>query len=801
MINNLLNFFRNFLRQKTTKTDSNEVKVDTKNQIRPKVNNLAYWSRSTIEKSNNQDIEPIQTFEEVNKNPKFLADFDVTQSEERFGPPEWINFSSSTLNPIQRSTLPKNQIDTNHSNFYSIKPGPIKLAQKSFSPTKVISRPELTSYWNLFSNQPRNYRLANVQIPQKIKMDGNTKNMNFVINNHMNLHTNHQNNHNNNNSDRPMPKLPIDQEESEYAEIGEPDASVTQEYDNLKNNNQSQNISCNNQNSRSSDSGHGKSTSIHRTNLLGNNHNLVHNQQQKISNSLSASKDRLSEFITQRLPTLNSMGSCNEEMSSQMNNSSFLNSMGQFRRQSSSIQNDEFSQNILSPKLAQLVGASHPHQFSNLSRAASRASQSRNYRLPGLLPTAANNHSINHGNFLSHPHVSRMNSFTSNLRKNPIFDSENYLGPKIYKKANTRKLSKKASFLSIHKNNNNTLRDELSDSYLISGRDGKRKRCCSFQFFMSFITLILVIGLIGYFVCDRFYPHLLIFHQKPDFPVNNTEMAKITFSANANLIQKSTDSDDKSLIDLRKQLNNNQKYITRLESLVKQNTLLVSSQNVSLSKLENSFNQANYHQSKNLTKFNEILEKLFSEMEGINKDKLRGPKGENGKDGAIGMTGPRGSPGIQGKDGKVGPPGIQGLPGVPGINGRDGRNITIIKTLPAPASTQISGPNMTLCYHDKQEKIAVSGVDYMHTGWIRPKRDFVFTGITCSTDGRRESFLEVSRLRRTDSQGNDKTVKQFRCMCGSAPGDIPNRLRDPHKKRDRSTLTSCSIHYWSCPVK
>ena len=45
MINNLLNVFRNFLRQKTTRTDNNEIKVDTRNQIRPKVNNLAYWSR------------------------------------------------------------------------------------------------------------------------------------------------------------------------------------------------------------------------------------------------------------------------------------------------------------------------------------------------------------------------------------------------------------------------------------------------------------------------------------------------------------------------------------------------------------------------------------------------------------------------------------------------------------------------------------------------------------------------------------------------------------------------------------
>lgn len=118
-------------------------------------------------------------------------------------------------------------------------------------------------------------------------------------------------------------------------------------------------------------------------------------------------------------------------------------------------------------------------------------------------------------------------------------------------------------------------------------------------------------------------------------------------------------------------------------------------------------------------------------------------------------------------------------------------------------------PNLANCYHDKHEKLATSGVQFMTTGWIEAEPDHVITGITCSTDGRKEAFLESETIQVKNKSGGsnrkrkrnaNENRKHFRCKCGSSPGSTPNKLKEPTSPNDSSTLTSCSIHFWSCPV-
>ena len=113
--------------------------------------------------------------------------------------------------------------------------------------------------------------------------------------------------------------------------------------------------------------------------------------------------------------------------------------------------------------------------------------------------------------------------------------------------------------------------------------------------------------------------------------------------------------------------------------------------------------------------------------------------------------------------GLPGPPGPRGPPGVDLIN----------------------------CHHDKIEKLASFNVNFMQTKWLKPKPGYIFTGITCTTIGRKEAFLESRSQKISD---DNFTGKEFRCSCGSAPGSLPNSLVED------GSLSSCSMHYWTCPM-
>lgn len=343
----------------------------------------------------------------------------------------------------------------------------------------------------------------------------------------------------------------------------------------------------------------------------------------------------------------------------------------------------------------------------------------------------------------------------------------------------------------------NNLKAHLPGQILPTTYYSKKRRakfhCCSFQTIITCISLLLTLCLITYIGIHRFYYGFDVFEQGNDLKDTNTS-GPSTLLDQASIINKSQNDHNLKFMEQANNLEDKedsriQTYYTNIKAEISKNKKSIKnfdknlsnigenlkSTNESLGDMKSQLQQLTLNQANNLTKFNEILEKLHLELKA-----LSGPDRTSVEQ----QPGPKGDQGLPGPIGPVGPAGPQGKPG-----------LVITKN--------ITQSNMSNCYHDKHEKLATSGVSFMTTGWIKPEKNFVFTGIACSTDGRKESFLEVSRVRATSSTNNESRknmVKQFRCKCGGSPSSIPNKLKEPSSPNDSSTLTSCAIHYWACPI-
>lgn len=139
------------------------------------------------------------------------------------------------------------------------------------------------------------------------------------------------------------------------------------------------------------------------------------------------------------------------------------------------------------------------------------------------------------------------------------------------------------------------------------------------------------------------------------------------------------------------------------------------------------------------------------------------------------MPGPVGPPGYNGSAGPVGPPGPRGPPGPPGPRGLQGP-----KGTPGTPGKY----NMPECRYSSVTRSSSLKEETTETEW-RPQdmdrvREWVITGIECSTLGGQQAFLQYR------PHPLHFTISQFRCVCS---GMTENALHDRF----------CLMHIWECP--